>query len=177
MKYLIISILVLLLIPGTFFGQTGEAIDKLFEKYSGKEGITSVYISSRMFSLFTSQETQDEELKDLMSRLKSIRILTVEDSLLNLKLNFYDELKKVTDFSAYEELMVVNESTGVTKFLIRGNGKTVDELLVITGGSQGNTMISIKGDLDMKNISGLSRKIGIEKLGELEKLEQKPQKK
>ena len=177
MKYQIISIFVLLLFPLTVFGQNGEAIDKLFEKYSGKEGITSVYISSKMFSLFSNQETKDEELDDLLSRLKSIRILTVEDSLLNRKINFYEELKRTADFSAYEELMVVNESSGVTKFLIRGNGKTVDELLVISGGSQGNTMISIKGDLDMKNISGLSRTIGIDQLGELEKLDEKKQKK
>jgi len=177
MKYLIISVFLLLLLPLTFFGQKGEAIDRLFEKYSGKEGITSVYISSKMFSLFSNQETNDEELKDLMSRLQSIRILTVEDSILNRKLNFYDELKGTSDFSAYEELMVVNESSGVTKFLIRGNGKTVDELLVISGGNQGNTMISIKGDLDMKSISELSRKTGIDQLGELDKLEQKQQKK
>ena len=177
MKYLFISVFLLLLLPLTFFGQKGEAIDRLFEKYSGKEGITSVYISSKMFSLFSNQETNDEELKDLMSRLKSIRILTVEDSILNRKLNFYDELRGTYDFSAYEELMVVNESSGVTKFLIRGNGKTVDELLVISGGNQGNTMISIKGDLDMKSISELSRKTGIDQLGELDKLEQKQQKK
>lgn len=177
MKYLIISIFVLLSFPLAVSGQNGEAIDKLFEKYSGKEGITSVYISSKMFSLFSNQETKDQELDDLMSRLKSIRILTVEDSLLNRKINFYEELKRAADFSAYEELMVVNESSGVTKFLIRGNGKTVDELLVISGGSQGNTMISIKGDLDMKNISGLSRTMGIDQLGELEKLDEKKQKK
>lgn len=177
MKYLIVSIAILLILPVAVLAQGGEAIDRLFEKYSGKEGITSVYISSKMFSLFSSQETNDEELSDLMSRLKSIRILTVDDSLLNRKINFYEELKRTADFSIYEELMVVNESSGITKFLIRGNGKRVDELLVISGGNKGNTMISIKGDLDMKNISGLSRKIGIEQLGELEKLDQKPQKK
>ena len=176
MKYRIISTFIVLIFPLVVCSQSGEAIDKLFEKYSGKEGITSVFISSRMFSLLATQETKNEEMGDLMSRLKSIRILTVEDSLLNMKINFYDELKRSTDFSSYEELMVVNESSGVTKFLIRGNGKTVDELLVISGGSQGNTLISIKGDLDMKNISGLSRTIGIQQLNDLEKLDQKQQK-
>jgi len=177
MKKLFLTLIALMVFRLLTYSQGGDAIDKLFEKYSGKEGITSVYISSRMFSLFSSEETSDQELTDLMNRLKSIRILTVEDSLLNMKVNFYEELRKNTDFSKYEELMAVNESTGITKFLIRGNGKTIEELLVISGGSQGNTMISIRVDLDMKNISGLSRKIGIEQLGELEKLDNKQQKK
>jgi hypothetical protein len=173
MKKLYLTLSAIIAFQLCALAQGGEAIDRLFEKYSGKEGITYVYISSKMFSIFAGQETDDKELSDIMSRLKSIRILTVDDSVLNKKTNFYEELKKGTDFSSYEELMVVSESTGVTKFLIRGDGKKVDELLVISGGSQGNTLISIRGDLDMKNISGLSKQIGIEELGGLEKLDQK----
>jgi hypothetical protein len=173
MKNLYLTLAAVMAFQLSCLAQSGEAIDKLFEKYSGKEGITSVFISSKMFSLFASQETNDQELSDLMSRLKSIRILTVEDSALNRKINFYEELRKSTDFSSYEELMVVNESTGVTKFLIRGDGKKIDELLVVSGGVQGNTLISIRGDLDLKNISGLSKQIGIEQLDGLEKLDQK----
>lgn len=157
--------------------QNGSAIDDLFQKYAGKEGITSVFISSKMFGMFNSQDTKDEDLNNLLSRLKSIRILTVEDSTINEKINFYDELKKKVDFSVYEELMVVNEADNVTKFLIRESGKTIAELLIISGGKKGNTLISIRGDLDLKNISGLSKKMGIQQLEELDKLDQKPAKK
>ncbi len=163
-------------VPLLLHGQNSQAIDELFQKYEGKEGITSVYISSKMFSMFSGQESKDEDLGNLMSKIKSIRIITVEDSLLNEKINFYDELKKKVDFSAYEELMVVNEKDNVTKFLIRESGKTIAELLIITGGKKGNTLISIRGDLDLKNISGLSKSLGIKQLEELDKLDQKPQK-
>jgi hypothetical protein len=173
----LLYLLIFLLVPMALKAQNGAAIDELFQKYSGKEGVTSVYISSRMFSMFSGQETDDQELKDLLSKLKSIRILTVEDSTLNEKINFYEELKKKIDFTAYEELMVVNEADNVTKFLIRESGKTVAELLIITGGRKGNTLISIRGDLDLKNISGLSKSMGIQQLEELDKLQQKPQKK
>jgi hypothetical protein len=130
-----------------------------------------------MFSMFSGKDSKDEDLSNLLSKLKSIRIITVEDSLLNEKINFYDELKKKVDFSVYEELMVVNEKDNITKFLIRESGKTIAELLIITGGKKGNTLISIRGDLDLKNISGLSKSMGIKQLEELDKLEQKPQKK
>jgi hypothetical protein len=154
-----------------------NAVDDLFEKYSGKEGFTTVYISSKMFSMFNNQDSKDQDVNDLMKRLKSIRILSVEDTLLNRSLNFYEELRKKIDFSAYEELMVVKEANSTTKFLIKESGNTIAELLVISGGSGGNTLISIRGDLDMKNISGLSKKLGIQQLENLDKIDQKPQKK
>lgn len=157
--------------------QNGAVIDDLFQKYSGKEGITSVYISSKMFSMFNSQETKDDDLSKTLSRLKSIRILSVEDSTLNDKINFYEELRKKVDFTTYEELMVVNEADNVTKFLIRESGNIIAELLIISGGKKGNTLISIRGDLDLKNISGLSKTMGIQQLENLDKLEKKPQNK
>ncbi|MFN8210391.1 MAG: DUF4252 domain-containing protein [Bacteroidales bacterium] len=171
-----VSILILVLFALSSKAQDGAAIDELFQKYQGREGITSVYISSKMFSMFSGQNSGNAEVDDLMNKLKSIRILTVEDSLINLKVNFYDELRKKTDFSSYEELMVVNEADNVTKFLIRQQGKTISELLIISAGKGGNTLISIRGDLDLKNISSLSGKMGIKQLEELDKMEQKPPK-
>ena len=45
-----ITALMILLVSWTaLFGQS-NGIDDLFNKYSGKEGITTIYISSRMFA-------------------------------------------------------------------------------------------------------------------------------
>jgi hypothetical protein len=152
-------------------------VDDLFEKYSGKDGFTTIYISSKMFSMFGSLDLEDEDLNNLMNRLKSIRILTVEDSLLNKKINFYNEISKKLDFSVYEELMVVKEGNKTTKFLVKQSGNTISELLVISGGMGSNAFISIRGDLDLKNISNISKKMGIRQLESLEKIDQKPRNK
>ena len=137
-------------------GQNGP-VDELFGKYAGKDGFTSVMISSKMFGLFASKENGDEDISNVMGRLKSIRILTVEDTVLNKSVNFYNELRKKTDFSGYDELMVVREGKNVTFFLTRQSGKSISELLLISAGTGGNTLISIRGDLNLKDISGLSK--------------------
>jgi hypothetical protein len=160
-----------------FIQAQNNPVDELFEKYSGKEGFTSVYISSKMFSMFGNLDSQDEELKNMMNKLKSIRILTVEDSSMNKNFNFYSELNKKSDFSSYEELMTVKEGNDVTKFLIKETGNTISELLIISGGQGGNALISIRGDLDLKNISNLSKTMGIQQLESLDKLEKQPSKK
>lgn len=164
-----ISLFLLLLVSSfSLYGQANP-VDDLFDKYSGKEGFTAIYISSRMFQMIAGADLDEEELTQLVGRLKSIRILTVEDSLINNRLNFYKELESKLDFSKYEELMVIKEGGKDIKFLIRGKANRVDELLMIGGGAGSNILISIKGDLDMDNISKISRTIGIKELENLER--------
>ncbi|HKL66513.1 MAG TPA: DUF4252 domain-containing protein, partial [Bacteroidales bacterium] len=50
------------------------------------------------------------------------------------------------------------------KFLVKEKGKRIDELLMIGGGPGQNVLISIKGDLDLDNISSISRTMGIKEL-------------
>ena len=148
-------------------------VDEMFNKYSEKQGFTVVSISSKMFSLFANKDADNKDADNVINRLKSIKILTVEDSLLNKNLNFYTELSKKLDLSVYEELMVVKEGQDITKFLIKQSGNTISELLVIKGGPGGNSLISIKGELNLKTISDMSKSIDIQELKSLDKIEKK----
>ncbi len=150
-----------------------NAIDAMFDKYSEREGFTVVSISGKMLGMFANNEESNKDADNVISRLKSIKILSVEDSTLNKSLNFYTELNKKLDLSVYEELMLVKEGPDITRFLIRQTGSIISELLVVTGGPGGNSLISIKGDLDMKNISDLSKDIGMKDLEGLENLDTK----
>ncbi len=155
-------------------GQT-NAIDEFFDKYSEKDGFTTVTISSKLLSLFAGKKANTEG-SDIINKLTSIRILSVDDSLLNQRINFYKELTGKVDISIYEELMVVREGSDITKFLVKQKGDVVSELLVIIGGPGDNTLISIKGDLDLKSLSELSDETGIDELKDLEKIDKKNQK-
>lgn len=148
-------------------------VDEMFNKYSEKQGFTVVSISSKMFSMFANKDVENKDADDIISRLKSIKILSVEDSLLNKNLNFYTELSKKLDLSVYEELMVVKEGPDITKFLIKQNGNIISELLVIKGGPGGNSLISIKGELNLKNISDLSKSLDMQELKSLDKIKKK----
>ena len=148
-------------------------VDEIFNKYSEKEGFTVVTISSRMFSMFANQDAENKDADNIMRQLKSIKILSVGDSLLNKTLNFYTELNNKQFLEAYEELLVVKEGPDITKFLIKESGDLISELLVITGGPGGNSIISIKGDINLKNLSDLSKNIGIQELKGLDNINKK----
>lgn len=148
-------------------------VDEMFNRYSEKQGFTVVSISSKMFSMFANKDADKKETDDIISKLKSIKILSVEDSLLNKNLNFYTELSHKLDLSIYEELMVVKSGPNVTKFLIKQSGNIISELLVIIGGPGGNSLISIKGELNLKNISDLSKSLDMQELKGLDKIQKK----
>lgn len=146
-------------------------IDELFDKYSEKEGFTSVYISGKMFGFLAGDSKTETGERNLFSRLKSIRILSVEDSLLNKNINFYDELSPKLNLKTYEEMMVIKEGKENTRFLLKQNGDIITELLMISGGPGNNSLIMITGDLDLKTISEISKSYGINEMKTLENLE------
>lgn len=156
--------------------QKTDPIDEFFNRYSERDGYTIVTISSKLLGLFAGKNETSED-DDLINRLTSIKILSVEDSSLNSKINFYNELKAKIDLSAYEELMDVKEGQNTTKFLIKQKGDIISDLILISGGPDGNTLISIKGDLDLKSLSELSVGTGIDELKDLEKIDDQKQKK
>lgn len=151
-------------------------IDKLFDKYSGTEGYTSVYISKYMFDMFRSNNTaesaSDENMNAVISKLTGIKILvTDDDPATPAPVNLYNEMMKVLPSSPYKEIMVVKEKDKNIKFYVKENGNRVAELLMVIGGSDENVLISIQGDIDMKNISKLAKGMNIEGMENLEKME------
>jgi len=166
------SITALLIFTGFTMAQK-DPVDRLFDKYSGKEGFTTVYISSKMFSLFAEMDPEDEELQQMMNGLKSIRILATDDeSTLDLSgVNFFEEIMKDLPMDQYEELMVVKDAEQDLKFLIREEKGHVAELLLVGGGEGDNVLISIRGIIDMKNIAKITKAMDVEGLENLEKIE------
>lgn len=154
----------------TVFSQRSP-VDDLFEKYNGREGFTSVYISSKMFSLLGRIDTEDEEFQNLVSRIKGIKILAVDSATNVSGVNFISELQKKLNVSGYEELMTVKEQNDEIRFMIREVNGKIAELVMITGGN-GSSVVSITGDLDLKTIASLSDNIGIEGLEDLDKVKQ-----
>lgn len=153
-------------------------IDQMIDKYSEKEGFTNIYISGRMFRMFSTEDSEASDNNENPFRnINSIRVLSVEDSLLNLKLNFYKELSEKVDMSKYEELLLVKEGQQITKFLIKQSGDVISELLVIAGGPGNNSIISITGKLDLKTISEISKNSDIEQLNQLDVIDKRDPKK
>ena len=171
----IINVFILIMISLSAFSQKNP-VDKLFEKYGGKDGFTTILISSKMFSMFSDMEAGDDEINKMIKNIESIKILTTEDeSLLDPGINFYKEIMNELSLDEYEELMVVKEKDQDIKFLVKEKGDIIVELLLVIGGEGNNALISIRGIIDLKSISRLSKSLNVQGLDELEKIDEKEQ--
>jgi hypothetical protein len=171
MKTSIIIILIALSTTSVF--AQNNPVDKLFDKYSGKDGFTTVLISQYMFEMFKGMNTDDKDFDNLIKGLKSIRIITVENpKILPPNTNFYTEIMKDLPISEYKELMVIKEKGQDIKFLIKEVQGKVAELLFISGGKS-NTFICIQGNIDLKSIAQLSKSLNIQGMKPLENVDEK----
>lgn len=166
MKKLILIIAVVL--PMAVLAQK-TPVDKLFEKYANQKGFTTVSISGKLLAFGSQVETGNDDVSELLSSLKGIRVLSVEDDELNKKLDFYAELDKDGFFknNDFEVLMEVTEDDEVVRFLAKdaGNGKISDLLLVV--GGDDNALISISGLIDPASIGKITRSLDID-LGDMD---------
>lgn len=157
----------------TAIGQE-SAVDKVFDKYNGKEGYTTVYISSFMFNLLNQLETDDpdyNEFKKATSGISSIKILTQEG---NDSEAFGKELLEMLPRSEYQELMTVQDGEEDVLFLAKEEGGKITEFLLIVSGGGDDALIAIQGDIDMESIASIASGLDMPGLENLEDLEDLP---
>jgi hypothetical protein len=169
------TIAVLIAMLGLSLSCRAQSImDKLFDKYSGTEGYTTVYISKYMFDMFRNNDADpkaQDDFQQVISKLDCIKILaTDDDPNTPAPVNLYQEIMKQFPSPAYKEVMVVKDNGQDVKFYAREVKDKVAELLVVVGGKDGNVLISIQGDIDMKNISKLGSAMHIEGMENLKKV-------
>ncbi len=164
---------IIILIATTFLSlsliKAQTPVEKLFEKYDGKENITSVYITSYMFTLISKIETEDddEELKDITSKLDGIKILISDDPDVNL----FDEVASQLG-NDYKELMIVKEKGELVKMLVNEQNDVIKELLILVKEDYNNesVVLVISGDIDLNSISKLSKSLDIKGMEHLDKV-------
>lgn len=154
----------ILLIPLWAMAQDSSPIDKLFNKYANKEGFSTVNISGKLLSFAAKFDESKSSEAAMLEKLSGIRILAVEDKELNKGLNFYKELEADGFFknNNYEALMEITEKDEVVRFYGRTGGKgKLSELLLVVGGND-NTLISIRGVIDMDDIGKITNSLDLD---------------
>jgi len=148
-----------------------DAITKFFNKYSSDESFTQVTVSGKMFNLFTNMEAdtpEDKEVLEAISKLKGLRILAKEDDPNARAL--YKEAFSLVPAKEYEELMSVRDKDKDMKFLIKESGGKISELLMIMGGTKEFMVLSLFGEIDLKQVSRIGKKMNVDGLENLEKM-------
>lgn len=142
-------------VPGLLMAQN-RAVDKLFEKYQGKLGITTVNVSPELFQMVNAMGIEEiEEQEFPMDKISSVKILTIEDEDGWEGVNFYDEIKNDLDVDDFAEVLTVNDGGEVVRIWMKADPDTVSEFLLIVGGDD-NVLIYITGNFSMKDLEEMA---------------------
>ncbi len=168
MKKIIIAAMVMVAVNGAY---AQDAISKFFSKYQSDESFSQVTVSSKMFALFTNMDAEtaeDKEVLEAISKLKGLRILSKEDA--RFSRDLYKEAFKLIPMKDYEELMSFRDKDKDMKFLIKESGGKISELLMILGGTTQFMVMSLYGEIDLKQVSRIGKKMNVSGLEHLEKM-------
>jgi hypothetical protein len=175
-RTILAALTMLLLMSAQLLNAQNSSAIALFDKYSGKDGFTTVSISKDLFGMFANMNADDpdsKEVKAMMEQLDGIKILMYEtkDSTNTTAglASFKSEVSKLQT-SGYSELMVVKQPNEEVKFLAMKKGDKIGELLLVINGDKEAGFISITGTIDMNTIGKLSKTMNFEGTDKLEKL-------
>jgi len=139
-----------------------STIDKLFNKYRGVEGFTTVTVNGNLLKMLADiDDEEDEDLMKFADKFTSIRILAQEDDDMDVD-NFYDAVIDEVNRGGYEEMVTINSDGSDVKIMVKADGKVFTEFLLIAGGDD-NALIQIKGRLSMEEVKEMSKSIEDEK--------------
>lgn len=125
-----------------------------FDKIAEMEGVTSVYVSPKMFSMMkdSNSNTGDINIDKVAKKLTSLQILSSENP------DASSLLRKETAFinpkNGYEELMRVKDE-GERMFIYMKEGKETNEYILLVDENKEFTVIILEGKLTVDEVRGV----------------------
>ncbi len=129
-----------------------HAQESFFEKFADRKGVTSVYISKRMFGMMKNIDSGNINLANVAGKINSMQILTCENK------SVADELRKETTHikpeNGYEELIRVREEGERVTIYVKEGSKENEYVLLIDEQDE-FTIILLNGQLTLEEIQGV----------------------
>lgn len=154
-----------------------DAIAKFFSKYQSDETFSQVTISGKMFSMMANLSGDTEEEKAMIasiSKIKGLKILTKSEARNSREL--YKEAISMIPSSTFEELMSIRDKDKDMKFFTKEAGGKISELVMVMGGNEEFMVLTLFGEIDLKDISKIGKAVNIDGLENLEKVKGKDKK-
>ncbi len=170
MKKIVMTVIILGMGVSSF--AQGTVVAKYMDKYAGDETFTKVSVSSKMFSLFTEMEgnTQDEkEFLDVISKIKGMKAI-VSEKVSDPK-GLYSSAIADVNKAGYEELMTVTDAEENVQISIKEKSGVIEELILVAGGKERFAMLSLYGEIDLKQVSKLASMMRVSGMEHLKMLD------
>jgi len=150
-----------------------DVITKYFSDYERRDDFTTIIITSKMFELIAQiPESEDEEdVMNVIRKLNGLKILTSSEYPERADLS--RKAVKIISDKGFDELMIIKEGDEEIKFLIHEKDGQISEFVMLIAEDEDGDffLMSMTGNLDLKDISKLSKTLDIDGFEHLEKVD------
>jgi len=161
MKKLILSLLIIS--TGlTLFAQPA-GFDRLYYQYKGEEGVVALKIPGFVMKLAGSIADLDREEKALLKSLRSVTVLTIEESYLYPDVNFTEEINLSNKNNNYQLLLEVHDADEDVIIAAREKNGKIRDLIVVVGGDE-NVLVHVRGRMESDLLENLAGVAGVDEL-------------
>ncbi len=149
MKKSIITLLLMLVCQLTM-AQTAKSV---FDDYKQKSGAEYVSVPSMVIKV-AANKIKDEKAKDLVSQVKSARVLNMGGCKKSVRKKFVKAIKKLPK-SGYDTITNMRSSSTDTQIYTLGDDDTLKEVVVLLSGDDSATAVLFTGNISSDSISDL----------------------
>ncbi len=161
MKKLFISTLILAF-SLTLIAQPA-GFDRLYYQYKGEEGVVALKIPGFVMKLAGSIAGLDREEKELLRSLRSVTVLTIEESHLYPDVNFTEEINLSRLNNDYKLLMEVHNADEDVIIAAREKNGKLRDLIGVAGGDE-NVLVHVRGRMESDLLENLAEVAGVDEL-------------
>ncbi len=165
----IVTITIAILVCSATLSAQSFSTTALYEKYRGEEGIISIWVPGFAVKLAASIADLDGAEADLLRSIRSVRVLTIEDTDLYPDVNFTKEVDFKPGTNGYQLLVQVNDSGQDIMILGKQKDDKLKNLLILVGGED-NVMVHIRGRRNADMAGTIAQLAGADHISSLTKL-------
>jgi hypothetical protein len=131
-----------------------QAQSSIFDKYSDKTNVSSVFISKTMLEMQPEVYTKDVNIGKVAGQLEAVYIVSTMDN--NVKRSMRGDLEEFVKKNKYEVLMKQKGIVSSSSFYVKKKGDKVKELVMITDGAAKLSYVHLVGDMTLKDIQRIT---------------------
>jgi hypothetical protein len=130
-----------------------QTLQSLFEKYSEDERFTYVTVGSGMMNLASNFGIKNKNSKEMVSKMKSIKILTLEHEANSVIMkSVVQELDKVIEAGKFETAVEAREKGEMVHIYYRLTGKDNADMLIVTKDKGKLSLVWISGKMSKEEM-------------------------
>ncbi len=155
-----------------------DAIARFFSKYQNDESFSMVNVSGKMFSMMADidgDNPEDKALFSAISKIKGLKILTKTQT--RNSRDLYKEALALMPTSDFEVLMTIRDKDKDMQFFTKESRGKISELVMVVAGNEEFVLMTLFGEIDLKEMSRIGKTVNIDGLNNLEKIKDKDKKK